>query len=106
MRLDRVNEGSFYDVEASFRDSANSATIPASIRYRIDCETTGKEIRGWTEVTPAQTVTITVTAADNVLQSQGNRTEEKVMTVQTDSGTDRQYTAAYKWVVVNLRGVK
>ena len=105
MRLDRVNEGSFYDVTANFLDSANAPTVPDSVRYKIDCETSGKAIRGWTSVTPAATVTITATAAENAIVSDINRSETKVMTIQVDQGTDRQYNSNRKWLVLNLKGI-
>jgi hypothetical protein len=105
MRLDRVNEGSFYVVTATFLDSSNAAIVPDSVRYKIDCETSGKAIRGWTSVTPAATVTITATASENAIVNGGNRSETKVMTIQADQGADRQYTSNRKWSVLNLQGI-
>lgn len=106
MRLDRVNEGSFYELEATFRNSDWVATLPSSLRYRIDCETTNTVIRDWTSLTPALTVTITVTAGENRIIGNGNTTERRALTIQADHGTDEQYTTAHKWVVVNLRGIQ
>lgn len=105
MRLDRVNEGSYYEVEATFRNSDWAATLPTTLRCRIDCETTGTVIRDWTDLTPALTVTITVTANENRIVGGGNTTERRALTIQADYGTDQQFTGIHKWTVVNLRGV-
>jgi hypothetical protein len=102
---DRVNEGSFYDVIVRPLDAANASTVPSTMRYRIDCETTGNTVRDWTTVTPSAAVTVTVTATENAIVSNSNRTEKKVMTVQADYGESRQYTDKHKWIVVNLQGI-
>ncbi len=82
-----------------------AASTPVSARYRIECLTTQKTVRDWTEITPAQEVTITVTSSDNAIQHSRNKEERKLIVIQSNYDTDTQKSETLEWSVRNLQGV-
>jgi len=86
------------------RDTA-SAVVPTNIRYRVDCLATGAEVTGWTSVSPASNVTITIAPTRNTIQSSRNKRERKQLTVASDYGLDTQCTESFEYELINLRGV-
>jgi hypothetical protein len=105
MRVRKRNEGQSATVTIVFRDDDGVATTPGTLRYRIDCLTTGRMVRDWTTLTPASSVDIPITPADNAIKSSRNATERKQLVVQTEYGTDDQAVEYVEWTVKNLQGV-
>lgn len=101
----KVTEASAAQFTAEFYDNAWAATTPTSVRYRVDDARTGSELAGWAAVSPASSVTITVTAAQNAIVDDVNNTERRLLTVQADNALASQVTAAYVFEVTNLRSV-
>lgn len=99
-------EESTFPVTAYFRDRATkAASIPTTVRYRIDCLKSGAEVRGWTSVTPAANVTISITSSDNQIQDNSSHTERKQIIVQADTGLATQVNGPKVWTVTNLVGI-
>lgn len=103
----RVQEGSALTITAKFWTDTSetwTAQTPTTIHYRIDCLTTGAEILGWTSIAAATSATISVTGAQNVIQSDHNEWETKQVTVKIDTGLSTQYQEAMTYEVRNLSG--
>lgn len=98
----RVQEGGSFSATAYFR-TGNAAATPTTAQYRIDCLTSGKEVRGWTDLSVSTSNSITVTSTDNAIQNPGNEWEKKQITVQADQGTDTQTRDVHYWNVFNNR---
>lgn len=102
----RVNEEDTFPATAYFRTRATkAASIPTTIRYRIDCLKTRTKIRDWTSVSAAANVTITITASDNQIRDDSNLFERKQIIVQADNGLSGQVSNKAVWRVNNLTGI-
>lgn len=88
-----------------FFDSTNAPQIPDAIRYRIDCESTGRVLQDWTEVDPLAEVSFTIPAQINAIQARANSAELKSLTVECNTGTQNQFTDDFTWRVRNMLGV-
>lgn len=100
-----VKEGSAFDATVNFRTrSTAAAATPTNIKYRLDCLTTRKELLDWTTVSAASSVTISITGAQNAIQSDCNDFETKQLTVVSDDGLSTQYRETKRWTVENLYG--
>jgi hypothetical protein len=104
MASDRVGEGSTFALSVTFLDALSVQAVPTSIHYRIDCATNAQTVRDWTEVSPATTVAIPVSASDNAIIEDGNRKEAKELRVVVDRGLPTQFVhpLPYKWTVYNI----
>lgn len=101
----RWKEGSAFMATAYFRTrSTAAADTPSSVKYRIDCLTTGKVLADWTTVSAASNVSISITATHNAIQDQSNRYERKQLTVASDVDAADQHRETAEWRVENIRG--
>lgn len=104
--MDRVNEGSTAYLTITLKDADGDLATPVSLRYRIDCLTTGQQVRDWTALSAASQVTVTLTIADNdVLAPTANSEEVRRVTVEASYGDTDKTTAEFDYVVRNLSGV-
>ena len=100
-----VNEEGTLYFTVKFYDVDNALFIPSAVQYRIDCLTTGSEVRDWTTVTPASTVTIAATGDDNQIYNETSTREVRQMVVKyTDVSTNDQHSQI-QWRVDNLKGI-
>ena len=101
-----VKEGSGFNVTSDFRlrDTA-AADTPATVRYRLNCLTSGREILGWTSVSAASQVTIAVTGAQNAILDDSHDYEIKQMIVESDTDASDQYRGVVTWRVENLYSI-
>lgn len=99
----QVKEGSSFTATAYFRNGA-TGEAPTTAKYRVDCLTTGKELTGWTSLSVAASINITVTATENAIQDQSSRVERKQLTVASDPDTSTQTRDSVEWFVENIRG--
>lgn len=101
-----VLEESAFPVTVDFRTrSTKAASIPTSIRYRIDDLHSDTEVLNWTSVSAAANVTITITSSDNEILDGSTRFERKQIIVQADNGLSTQVNGTAFWKVVNLVGI-
>jgi hypothetical protein len=102
-----VREGSGFTVTGNFRTrETGAADTPSSVRYRLDCLTTGREILAWTTVTAAAQVSIAVTGAQNAIIDDCNDYEIKQLILESDNGSSDQYRERITWKVENMFGVE
>lgn len=101
-----IREKSTGYLTAAFRDKLGRLSEPASIRYRIDCLTTGTQVRPWTELaSPMDKVEITLTPTDNAIFGSGERERRLVTVVAAYEGSDDQVTNEFRYDVLNLKFV-
>jgi hypothetical protein len=105
MRVRKYNEGQSATVNIVFQDDDNVATTPTTLRYRIDCLTNRRQVRDWTTLTPASSVSIPITPSDNAILNTRNDVERRQMVIQTEYGTNDQAVEYSEWTVKNLQGV-
>lgn len=99
----KQQEGSSFTATAYFRN-ADAAEAPTTAKFRLDCLTTGKVLQDWTTLTPAASISISITATHNAIQNQSNRFEKKQLTVSSNHGTATQHRETAQWMVENIRG--
>jgi hypothetical protein len=104
-RVPEYNEGQSFTATFKFFDSSYVPSSPTTLRYRIDCLTSGITVKDWTTAAATQTVNIEVSPDDNKIQNNSNLRERKQMVVQTNYGTSTQGVETKDWDVKNLRGV-
>lgn len=97
----KVQEKSSFTATVYFRDD-NAGTTPTTARYRIDCRTTGDAIRAWTDLTPAESIEITITPDDNKIVSYQRREERRQLTIETNTDLDTQTRERVYWTVENI----
>jgi hypothetical protein len=103
--MKKINEASECYVDYTVLDENVELITPSSMRYRIDCLTTGHNVLDWTDIaTPDSEGTIVVTSAQNAMVSQCNRRERRQMIVETVNGTSIRNDEC-QWMVENFRGV-
>lgn len=106
MGLLRHKERSKLPIVVTYYDGDNVRVVPTAARYRIDCDTTGNIVSDWVDYTPSGTSdTIEVTPEQNAIIVNSNPNERKVLSVETEPGTDDQVTDTFEWLVVNKRGI-
>jgi hypothetical protein len=112
--VDVYNEKSGVEVDAVILDSRRNGTVPASLHWNLQCDTTERELRGDTAVTPTTTVDesgaltciarIEVPGSLNAIQHPGNWRELKKLLVIANKGLDDEFSTEYEYYVKNLRG--
>jgi hypothetical protein len=112
--VDVYNEKSGVEIDAVFLDSRRNGTVPATVHWNLQCDTTERELRSDTEVTPTTTVDesgeLTCTARIEVpgdlnkIQRNNNWRELKKLLVIANKGLDDEFSTEYEYYVKNLRG--
>jgi len=88
--MSTINEGSSATMVVAFLDADGVAAVPTSVRYRVDCLTTGAEVTAWTSITAASSVSVPLLPTENVMQSESNASETRRVTVEASySATDK-----------------
>lgn len=104
---DSIQERSSLTVNPYFWDDSTNpwtANTPTTVDYRLDCLSTGANLIGWTTVTPAASVSITVPANSNAIQNDYNQYERKQLTVRMNGGLTNAYQTPFTYDVQNLFG--
>lgn len=96
-----IKERTYLPATWTLLDANGEEVVPTTIRWRLDCKTTGLELVDWTTVTPASVVSITIPASANEIQNSANTQETKLLTFQADAGTDTQITDEAEYIVSN-----
>ena len=103
-----MNEKSTASVVVKPYDKDGNAATPNSMTYRIDCLTSGNSVKTETILTPATSVTITITPTENAMQVATNDYEIKEVTVTSEfnptPGVDT-LIETHKYRVQNLNAV-
>jgi len=96
-----TQEKSSFTATVYFRES-NAATTPTTARYRIDDNSTGDSIRGWTDLTPAVSIEITIEPDDNQIVSSTRREERRQITIEANTGLSTQTRELAYWTVKRI----
>lgn len=101
-----VREQSRQKFAVTFQDETYSPFVPASVRYRLDDRTDDhiRQVLDWQTVSPASSIEITIPSGANTILNDSNRFELRVLTIQSDYGTDNQLSADETYRLQNLRG--
>lgn len=105
MTTETVNEGSTAYVTATFRNKAGAVALPTAVTYRIDCITSGQQVRNTTTAEAATSVEITLTPADNVILDPRRNRELRRVTVTGTYGESDAVREQYDYWVRNLSQV-
>lgn len=100
----RYKERSGFSTTAYFRDNDNAASAPTTIHYRIDDPLTDTNITGWTSISAAASVTVTVLPSENRIVNNSKNTELRQLTVAADKGLSTESRDTLEWRVVNIQG--
>ena len=98
-----VDERSSFTATSYFR-SGDAGSAPTTAHYRIDCLTTRTNLVAWTSLSPAESISISVTSNTNRMISNGNRYEKKQITIASDKGETDETRDVATWKVKNTRG--
>lgn len=104
--MEKVDEKKKTWITVSFRDRTGVLAAPTTARYRIDDRATRREVKPWTSLTPATSITIEVLPASNTILNDKKQEEIKVLTTEAVYGadaTDDVLTAEYEYAVRNLQ---
>lgn len=105
-RTREINENGAFTHEDTFLNNADVATVPTTIRYRVDCLTTGTAIRDWTTVSPGTAITtFTLTADDNEIQDSCNAYELREVLIHYNLGLSTAKVKSHQYRVVNRYGL-
>jgi hypothetical protein len=102
-----VPEETTFTATCYFRTrSTQTASIPTTIHYRVDCLSTKTRITDWTLVSsPAASRTIVITSTENQILDDSHLMEVKQLTVKADDGLSTQVIKPVQWKVRNLQGI-
>lgn len=103
MAGDPLNEGSTGWLTIEFRDKSGNLQAPASASYRIDCLTTGQEVRTDNSLNASGgTVELKLEPTDTAILDASNRMETKRVTVTAQFGASDAHNEDYAYRVRNL----
>lgn len=100
--VDVVKERTTAYLTVAFRDKAGAAAAPATVVYSVYDMTTGTEVRAETELTPAASIEIVLSAADNAIVGTGNARERRRVTVKATYAADDELHDQFEYYVQNL----
>jgi len=98
-----VNEGTSFEVQADFTDASGAPVTPTTVEYRVDDIFTGKEIRTWTSLTPAESVTVPIAPEDTAILNDDRAEEQRTVTIKAPYGASEQITESIDFAIKNLR---
>jgi len=99
----RYKERSGFSTTAYFRDDSGASTVPTTVHYRVDDINSKTNITGWTAISAAASVTVTITPTENKMVNNGNN-ERRQLTVAADKGLSTESRDTLEWKVENIRG--
>lgn len=89
----------------TFENEEGVLFVPDTVRWRLDDKTCGlTEVLPWQSAAAALTVEILVPADANRILNDANPTEIRLLTVQSDFGTENQLSQELEYPVENLEG--
>ena len=104
--MSSVNELSGATFTITPLDESGQQRTPTNARYRLDDKAGASQIIDWTDITELGTeLTVTIAATDNAIINPALRNETKVLTVETDYGTDDAHVEEFEYKVRNLQFV-
>lgn len=97
-------EGSSFRVTFTLYDEEGLPVTPTSIKFRVDCLTTGTTLREWTPTVAAEEIVIDILPADNAIQRDRNRRERRQLTFVANDDEATQFVDPdpVQWWVNNV----
>lgn len=87
-------------------DDDGDAYTPTNARYRVDDKNSGASVIAWTAIaTPSTAMEIIIPPASNTIIDTDVIEEIKVLTVETDYGTESAHVEEQEYAVRNLQFV-
>ena len=99
----KVVEGSSFTATAYFR-TGDAGAASTTAKYRVDNLTTGEELKDWTTLSVAESISIAMTATFNAIKRDGNSYEKIQLSVASDPDTATATIATATWTVRNVYG--
>jgi len=93
----------------SFKDERYESFMPVTIRYRLDDVTVPEQVTpvlDWQTTTPDSSIEITIPAGANAILNDRNPYETRILTIQSDYGTDNQLSQELSYRIRNMQGVQ
>ncbi len=103
--MDIANEKSTSWIYVKFYDKDGVNQAPATVSYRIDCLTTGAEIKDNTAISPSLELEIQIDPADNEIQDNANKREHRRVTVTASYAGADQINTRFDYLIRNLKAV-
>lgn len=101
-----VPEETGFTATAYFRTrSTKAASTPTTVHYRVDCLSTRQNLKPWTSVSAASSVSISIGSAENEIQDATKTRERRQLIVKADDGLSTQAIGHVEWTVENLHGI-
>lgn len=90
----------------AFDDASGEDAVPSEGRYRIDCRTTGRQVRAWTPISGvAASGQITLTSDDTAIIDRANAIEKRIVQVEASYGSDDKARQVIEFEVERLEGI-
>jgi len=99
----RINEGEAFRLTVRPLSADLAATTPTTMRYRIDDRDQGTAVLDWTTLTPATSVNIVLTSAQNAMRNGLGIERRQVVIEAVDSDGPMRRTFDYE--ISDLQGV-
>jgi hypothetical protein len=97
------NERSEIDLVVRFLNDSGALEAPAALQYRIDNPETGEEVLAWTNLSPASSLTITVTPAQNAASPRIDQLQARQLLLRNP--TSGATLGRHEWKVRPLQGL-
>lgn len=104
-----IQEQSRQKFSVSFKDETYALFTPGSVRYRLDDVTIPEwpsVVLDWQTLPPDTSVEITIPSSANSILNDSNSYETRVLTIQSDYGTDDQLSQELQYRVRNMSGIQ
>lgn len=112
--MDKIYEGSSYDLELSFTDQDDDPVTPATIKYTVYDRDSETELKVWTTVDVTSyeedddgnyVYTITIPDTVNEMTDSSNTKETRIVTIKSTYSDSKVLTDEYLYKIVNLPGI-
>lgn len=103
-----IREGSRQKFAVTFKDEDYEPFVPTTIRYRLDDQSDTNRlttILDWQYVSLTDSrIEILIPSSANAILNDSNPYETRVLTIQTDYGTDNQLSEDETYRIRNMKG--
>lgn len=99
----RIREGEAFRVTIRALNADLGATIPTTLRYRIDDLNQGNAVLDWTTLTPATSVNVIITGAQNAIRN-GLCVERREIVIEA-ADSDGAIRKALDYYIEDLQGI-
>ncbi len=90
--------------EVRFLDRFDRPFVPGTARYRMEDDATDTLLQDWSALPSGPVVEVAVTPELNRILNDRNKYEIKVLTIQSDYGTNLQLSQEVRYRIKNLAG--